>query len=220
MFSAQMKTTRRGFTLIELLVTISIIAVLAVLALAALFRSQRSAEQADSTAQLRTMSQAVLTYAGEHDNSLPGPLWPGQVMLYDPAREGRLVREVGEYMPFEKRPEAYLVESLIPKAYRRAMKGANLADARIYVMNTAVEVNGATANPFGNLPTDPALPSLKLVTVASLPEEERWMMKEADQQVPEVATASWRANTPPAPVHGTLRAAARFDGSVTWEKAK
>ncbi len=219
MVSAQMKTTRRGFTLIELLVTISIIAVLAVLGLAALFRSQRSAEQADSTAHLRTMAQAVISYAGEHDGRLPGPLWPGQVMLYDPSREGRLVREVGEYLSFEKRPSAYLVESLIPKAYRRAMKGTNLGDARIYVMNTAVEVNGTTVNPFGNLPTDPALPSLKLVTVASLPEEERWMMKEADQQVPEVAGAAWRANTPATPVHGRMRAAARFDGSVNWEKA-
>ncbi len=219
MFSVQMKTTRRGFTLIELLVTISIIAVLAALGLAALFRSQRSAEQADSTAQLRTMAQAVISYAGEHDGALPGPLWPGQVMLYDPAREGRLVREVGEYLSFEKRPSAYVVESLVPKAYRRAMKGTNLADARIYVMNTAVELNGATANPFGNLPTDPTQPSLKLVTVASLPEEERWMMKEADQQVPEVAGASWRANTPVDPVHGAMRAAARFDGSVNWEKA-
>jgi len=219
MFSGQMKTTRRGFTLIELLVTISIIAVLAALGLAALFRSQRSAEQADSTAQLRTMAQAVISYAGEHDGALPGPLWPGQVMLYDPSREGRLVREVGEYLSFEKRPSAYVVESLVPKAYRRAMKGTNLADARIYVMNTAVELNGATANPFGNLPTDPTQPSLKLVTVASLPQEERWMMKEADQQVPEVAGASWRANTPVDPVHGAMRAAARFDGSVNWEKA-
>jgi hypothetical protein len=40
------------------------------------------------------------------------------------------------------------------------------------------------------------------------------MITTADQKQPNVASAPWRANTPPAPPLGDARAVFRFDGSA------
>lgn len=206
----------RGFSLVELLVVLGIVMVLAALVIPTVLHSQRAAERADSSARLRTMSQAILLYATDHEQTLPGPLWPGQVMLYDPAREGRLVRDLAEYLLVERKDSPYLVTPMIPRAYRRAMRGTALEDARIYVMNSAIETEGGELTPFGVLTGPVVLPPLNLSRVRSLPKEDAWMIAEADQQHPAVASAVWKANTPAQPVHGNARAQARFDGSVEW----
>jgi len=212
-----------GFSLMELLVVLGIVAVIAGVVLPTILRSQRAAERADSTARLRSMSQAVLLYAVDNTQTLPGPLWPGQVMLFDPAREGRLVRDLAEYLQVERRDAPYLVDRMVPLAYRRAMKGTKLEDARIYVMNSSATRHGEVLDPFasGSL-TKPgtglnSVP-LKLSAVQGLTGEGNWMMAEADQKLPAVASAVWRTSTPPAPVHGNARAIARFDGSAAWEQ--
>jgi hypothetical protein len=40
------------------------------------------------------------------------------------------------------------------------------------------------------------------------------MISTADQEHPNVATAPWKANTPPQPPLGKVRAVFRFDGSA------
>jgi hypothetical protein len=42
----------------------------------------------------------------------------------------------------------------------------------------------------------------------------QWMISTADQEQPNVATASWKANAPPKPPLGNVRAVFRFDGSA------
>lgn len=207
----------------EMLVVLGIIVVIAGLVLPTILRSQRTAERADSTARLRSVSQAILLYATDNTQTLPGPLWPGQVMLFDPTREGRLVRDLADYLQVERRTSPYLVDRMVPLAYRRTMKGTKIEDARIYVMNSTATRNDEVLDPFatGSLTKpDAGLSSvpLKLSTVQGLTGMGNWMIAEADQKLPAVASAAWRANTPAVPVHGNARALARFDGSVAWEQ--
>lgn len=203
--------------MLELLVAISVTAVLALFGLAAYSRMSSTGDQADSTARLRSLGQAVLLHAAEHDHYLPGPLWPGQVMLYDPAREGRVVRELAPYLGIEQRPEPYLVSHMIPRAYRKTAPGVPLHDLRVYVMNPGVTIDGRIVPPFGALTTSPPAAPLRTISLGSLPAQEQWMLAEADQKHPYVATAPWRASTPEIPVHGGRRGLMKFDGSIEFE---
>ncbi|MEI6338761.1 MAG: prepilin-type N-terminal cleavage/methylation domain-containing protein [Verrucomicrobiota bacterium] len=208
----------RAFTLLELLAVLAIVAALATMGLGAGARTMAKANQADSVARLRTLGHAIHLSAGEHDQLLPGPLWPGQVMQFDVARDGRLVRDLAEYLNIESKNPPYLVERMIPRAYRQAMRGTKMEDARIYIMNTGVVMNAQTNQPFGSLTSSPILAPMKLGALTALPAEENWMACEADQLHPYVATAPWKANTPARPVHDGRRALVRFDGSVNLEK--
>jgi prepilin-type N-terminal cleavage/methylation domain-containing protein len=204
-----------AFTLVELLVVLALIAVLASLAFPAWNRAMSNASRADSLAALRTMSTAILLHAADHSQKLPGPLWPGQVMLYDPNREGRLVRELAEHLGIRRRDEIHLADHLIPRAIRRTIPAAQLPDTRVYVMNSSVQTPDSTLLPFGSLTGSAPAQPLRLTQLANLPTEENWMLSETDQLHPDVAGAPWKANTPAAPLHGNLRARAAWDGSAS-----
>jgi hypothetical protein len=63
---------------------------------------------------------ASLFPQADNDGKLPGPLWPGQLAQLDPARSGRLVRELATYLGIPA-PAAPKVEPLfVPPAYRKA----------------------------------------------------------------------------------------------------
>lgn len=210
----------RGFTILELLVVIAIVAILAAVLLATLPQALAAANRADSTARLRAIGQAVLSSSADHNGQLPGPFWPGQVMVYDTVFHGRVVSELADYLGVERREQPYLVENMIPRAYRSAMRGRDLDEGRVYVMNRVIEIDGETLHPFGTLGAGdvPLTSPLPLARFARVPENERWMAAEADQLHPDVAAAPWRANTPARPIHDHLRGVVRFDGSVTFEK--
>jgi prepilin-type N-terminal cleavage/methylation domain-containing protein len=208
---------RAGFSLIELLIVVAIVGLLAGLAGTVYSRALASAAKTESLSKLRTMGQGILLYSGDHDNQLPGPLWPGQVMLYDKNREGRLVRELAEYLSIEQRDTPYVVEDRVPSAYKQAMRGANLGDVRVYVMNSAIVREGETLAPFGSLTGTSPVPAMRMAALGGLPEGDRWMMSEADQLQPDVAAAVWRANTPAKPVYVNRRAVLYFDGSAEFE---
>jgi len=63
----------QGFTLIELFVTIGIIAVLSALVLAVNTRVTRQAKTVQCTDNLRQLGLAFLSYAADHDGSIPAP---------------------------------------------------------------------------------------------------------------------------------------------------
>jgi len=204
----------------ELLVVVAITGVLTVLLAAAWPRGIAEANRADSSSRLRALGQAIFLYTGDHEGKLPGPLWPGQVLLYDPARDGRIVRDLAAYLDIEQRANAYVVDKMFPRAYRENMPPGSPGDARVYVVNPGwIDSDGQTIAPFGSTTSTPTIGAMKIAQLNAIPETNGWMIAEADQQQAYVSTAPWKANTPARPLHDGYRATVRFDGSVNFEKA-
>jgi prepilin-type N-terminal cleavage/methylation domain-containing protein len=205
---------RRAFSLVEMLVAVAIIAVLVLLGAAAVPALQEKGERADALAKMRTMGQAVLHYPADHGGRLP-PLFPGQVLEFEPGRGGRIVTECAPYLGFTPPAERVLLTELMPRAYLRVRSPSDHATMRVYVMNAAVTNGGTVLQPFGRVAVG-GQPPVGALPLAAMADAGRglWMMTMADQQQSNVATAPWRTSTPATPPLGDRRAVFRFDGSA------
>ena len=201
---------RAGFTLIELLVTIAIVAILASLALTAMGAARTQGDRAKAISNMRQIGSAIASYAADKDGQLPGPLWPGQLAELDPARAGRLVRELAPYLGLETPAKPVLIDLFMPPAYRRMTPAASLPTSRTFVMNMAVASGNATINPWGSLAANDGSVPLRLGNIPPT----AWGFSDADRQHPRIAGASWAANTPAEPIH-KKRLAWFFNGSVS-----
>jgi prepilin-type N-terminal cleavage/methylation domain-containing protein/prepilin-type processing-associated H-X9-DG protein len=205
---------RAGFTLIELLVTLSLVALLIVLGLAGIQTARRQADRGAALTNLRQIGTALLVYAGDHDQFLPGPLWPGQVPAFDRTRTGRLPVELADYLEIDSQAQPFIVKLFVPPAYRRLLRpGHRLEDDRTFVMNMKVTTGTETLNPWGSLATGQGTPQrLSQISRPAL----SWALSDADQQHPDVVGAPWRSATPVEPIHGRGRTALFFDGHADW----
>jgi len=201
---------RAGFTLIELLVTIAIVGILAALALTATGAARTQGDRAKAISNMRQIGSAIGLYAADKDSLLPGSLWPGQVAEFDPARAGRLVRELAPYLGLETPAKPVVIDLFVPAAYRRMTPTASLPTSRTFVMNMAVASGNATINPWGSLAANNGSGPMRLGSVPA----NAWGFSDADRQHPRVAGASWAANTPAEPIH-KKRLAWFFNGSVS-----
>ena len=199
-----------GFTLIELLVTIAIVGILAALALTATGAARTQGDRAKAISNMRQIGSAIGLYAADKDSLLPGKLWPGQVAEFDPARAGRLVRELAPYIGLETPAKPVVIDLFVPPAYRRMTPTASLPTSRTFVMNMAVASGNATINPWGSLAANDGSVPLRLGSIPA----NAWGFSDADRQHPRVAGASWAANTPAQPIH-KKRLAWFFNGSVS-----
>lgn len=199
-----------GMTLIELLVVIAIVITLAGLLFAGTGRVREQADRTVALQNMRTIGTSIFSYAADHDARLPGPLWPGQMPMFDPSRAGRLVKEVAAYLPVPVPTQPGLERLFIPPAFRKVMSATELKDARTFVLNMKVPTDSGDLNPWGSLVAgqDPSAARL-----ANLPRN-TWGFSDADQQHPRVLGASWAGNTPKEPIHEPRRLAWFFDGRV------
>ena len=198
----------RAFTIVELLVVITLVAVLAALSMAALPGLMQRADRADALAKTRAMGQAVLQYVPDHAGKLP-PLFPGQVLEYKD-RRGRIVKECALYLGLAEASGTFLVNRLMPKAYARLKVPANQMEMRVWVMNSPLTND---LRPFGGITNGEVEGnSLPLASISRFMNS--WMIITADQAHPNVAAAPWKANAPPEPPLGNVRAVFRFDGSA------
>lgn len=199
---------QRAFTIVELLVVIALVAVLAAFSMAALPGLMQRADRADALAKTRTMGQAVLQYVPDHAGKLP-PLFPGQVLEYKD-RRGRIVKECALYLGLAEASGTFLVNRLMPKAYARLKVPANQMEMRVWVMNSPLTND---LRPFGGITNGEVEGnSLPLASISRFMNS--WMISTADQAHPNVAAAPWKANAPPEPPLGNVRAVFRFDGSA------
>lgn len=211
------RLTRRqspAFSLVELLVAAGVLGCLALLAALAVPALQRKGERADALAKMRLMGQAVLNYPADHGGRLP-PLFPGQVLEFEPGRGGRIVTECAAYLGFTPPAQRQLLTDLMPRAYARVRTPSDHAAMRVYVMNSAVTNAGAVIQPFGRVAVagQPPVGALPLAAVGASGGG-LWMMSTADQQQPNVAPAPWKSSTPATPPLDDRRAVFRFDGSA------
>jgi len=196
--------------MVELLVVIAIISLLIGLTFAGLSAALKSGQRAAALANLRSIGQGLSAYTLDYQGTLPGPMWPGQMPMLDPDREGRLVRELAPYMGISMPDAPVLVDLFVPPAYRSHPGAPELDTARTFVLNMEVAANGQIFNPWGSLTeSEPAAPR-RMVNIP----QNTWALSDADQLHPRVSVAPWRANTPPETIHGKKRLALFFGGHV------
>lgn len=201
---------RGGFTLIELVVALAIVAILGALALTAMSAARTQGHRAKAVSNMRQIGSAIGLYATDNEARLPGPLWPGQLAEFDPARAGRLVRDLAPYLGLDTPAKPVVIDLFVPPAYRKITPAASLSTSRTFVMNMAVLSGNTTINPWGSLAANDGSGPLRMGNIPTT----AWGFSDADRRHPRVVGSSWAANTPAEPIHNK-RLAWFFNGSVS-----
>lgn len=205
--------TAHAFTLVECLAIAALVAILAALLLPVLSKGQVTTDRAKMLSAMKSVGVAMNLYAADHGGQFVGPLWPGQVALYDRNRRGRLVRELAPYLEIEDRSSPYVVNAFLTGTLRRSLPRVAPGDIRVWVMNMAIPKAGETINPWGNEAATPKTQPLPAAALADIPPN-TWAMSEAYQGHPAVVSAPWRLNTATLPSTGRRPLALFFDGRV------
>lgn len=221
---------RNAFSLVEMLVTLSIIIVLGVLLIPALQRARLSAMRTSDLGNLKQVGIAILSFAADNDQRLPGPTPTGQRPYYrgtDRAHDAPflaffLAPYLGCPTPATTSSDLNICPPLISSGVK-AIKGATVFNEINYIVNY-----GTTNLPgdaiaawrrtlFGSNFYSPPLTPAKLPTLAqAVPLNEVWMMCNADQEctAPSLMASGWFSSLPLKPVHGTTRNFLYVDGHV------
>jgi len=211
---------RSGFSLIELLTAIGVVAVLSVIVMVTVGTLREQSYKTKGVTLLRNNGQALSLYLIDNNNQLPGPLWAGQMAVYKPDREGRLINHIGKYLDVPGGLVEGVVEDYIPPAYKAVIDSGEVSaeDARIYVMNTPVFDSGKRIEPYGSppfedLPPEEINPPMR---ISALPQivSENWIMMDVDQHLSMLDNKYWGQFTPTEPIYGDTRMALFLDGRI------
>ena len=225
-----------GFTLIELLVTISIIAVLASISLPLYQRTMISGRQAKGIANMRNAGTAIMAYAAENNNTLPGPCGLGIIPTCNSTSKasGDLAGFIAPYLGITVPTNStyVIVPALVSPGVTAYSSALAKPTSRIphYIQSdmlrgTTNSGGPGTIRPFGYAGTsgsaainDPLrltrLGDFTNDTGQPLSSVNVWLLSDADQQLTDVqAKASgWFVSLPPKPVYGATRLRMYADG--------
>jgi len=207
----------KAFTLIELLVVIGIIMILVALSFAVSGILVKTTDRTKCLANLRSVGAAINVYAGEHEGTLPGPLWTWQSCWYDDGDFGAIGTILAPYLGESSSSETQKMMVLVCPAWQR---GAPYQQDQSWLMNTEVLVNGTTMNPWGdadvalamgdNTSTDPTAPDIpkRVAQLGDISAARIWAIQDLDSQSPVKKVPHGIAVKP---VHGDKRNALFFD---------
>lgn len=221
-FLPRLSRSERAATLLEILLVAALVLVLACLTVVGFAHWKKSSQNVVCAANLRQVGLAVMHYAQENNNQLPGPLWRGQTPYYQTDAEGLPDTASGNLISFLA---VYLdLEALPPVQTARADPiscPAWLADAEkagktmcYYSTGLWTKPNGEEVTPFGIMGTAereavPPLVLAALETPSQIP-----ALREFDRRGVTEGFYSEDPRVPEAPVHQTVRHVLYFDSHV------
>jgi prepilin-type N-terminal cleavage/methylation domain-containing protein len=199
----------KGFTLVELLVVIGIIAMLAALIFPVLGNLRTQGDRVAATSNLRQIGAAILLCTGDRDGLLPGPLQVGQKSAYS-TNTKQLACLLAPYLDVQEPAPNQTLKVFFAPAFARAMRGKDPSRNHPFLLKVFSTVNEAEIAPFGSdVPGKESAP-MKISAVGANVQ----ILRDADQEDPEVAKQPWASGTPKTIIHGRERLGLHLDGSV------
>ena len=207
-------TQRSGFTLVELLVTITIIIVLAALAFMGSSVFLKRAAAVRDMSNMKNLWTGIILYAGDNNDTLPGPLNAGQKAIYGAnAGYGRINFHLAPYLGYDNPKDGDFLEAMASSWQKTPATKA----APCYYIRSDVPTNVGTVTfkPWG-YPTGAAADRKPMKLSAALSRinvSRTWAITDVDQLHPDIGSAAWKADVPEKMAHGSYRLAMYFDGS-------
>ncbi len=232
-----------GFTLIELLTVVAIIAIIAAMMMPVLSRARATADDTKCASNLRQIGMGILSYARDHDGSLPGrtsPDWTSQphgillgVYAYSWAGGNDpfgLQWWIASYLDVDKKNQWKTTQDVLMCPVYTRLIGPDLSKYPGYVLNPQVPSRNDTLmhQPFGypdkllrgsNLPMHDINP-WKVTQLADIGDANGngpsriWMMKDADALDPLFKSTAYYGTLPKQMFHIDHRNALFFDFHV------
>lgn len=226
-FSLHSRFRAPSFSLAELLVTVAIISLLAALLFPALQRGRQAALRAKGSGNLRQAGVGILSYAGDHEGSLPGPCTFGVKPYYNwnALPLGDLGGFIGPYLGFPDllaaRNYSYnqMVNPLVSPGMVAWKASTGLTNSTLphYIQNNLLTNSGVNYRVLGSVTTPWVQQPLRVMQLTSFGDASQvWILSDVDQQLNNsMAQASgWYAQLPPRPVYRDIRLRLYADGHV------